>query len=62
MTTLQPIIDERAILKRERALRVRNALLEFLRAWEEYEDLPRSIPTLRERGRKDGALPRERDE
>ncbi len=61
MTTLQHI-DNAAILKRERALRVRNALLEFLRAWEEYEDLPRSIPTLRERGRKDGAVAPKREE
>jgi hypothetical protein len=61
MTTTQHNLDASAILKRERALAVRNALLAFLRAWEEYEDLPRSIPTLRERGRKDGALPK-RDE
>jgi len=60
VTTAQNL-DNPAILKRERAMRVRNALLEFLRAWEEYEDLPRSIPTLRERGRKDGAQPKERD-
>jgi hypothetical protein len=33
-----------------KALRVRNALLELLRAWEDLHDLPRAIPTRVERG------------
>jgi hypothetical protein len=35
--------------RRERVLRVRNALLELLRSWEDLNDLPRSIPTKVER-------------
>jgi hypothetical protein len=31
-------------------MRFRNALLEVLRAWEDLNDLPRSIPTVAERG------------
>ena len=33
-----------------KVMRVRNALLELLRAWEELHDLPRAIPTKVERG------------
>jgi hypothetical protein len=42
------------------AMEVRNAMLAWLRAWEDMHGLPRSIPTLRERGRKDGALPKDK--
>lgn len=47
--TMQQNVDERDILRRNSAMRVRNALLELLRSWEEHEDLPRSVPTVKER-------------
>ena len=40
-------------------LRVRNALLELLRAYEDAHDLPRSIPTKFERG--DAVKPEKRE-
>lgn len=59
MSVVQPFVptlDDRAILEqRAKALRVRNAYLELLRAWEDMHDLPRSIPTKVERGE---ALPK----
>lgn len=42
------------------AMRVREAMLALLRAWEDMHDLPRSVPTQRERGLKDGPLPKKR--
>jgi hypothetical protein len=48
----QPI-DERATMQlrneRDKALRLREAILALLRAWEEMYDLPRAVPTRRER-------------
>lgn len=40
-------VDQRAIMTPEqaKAMRVRNALLELLRAWEDANDLPRAVPT-----------------
>ncbi len=40
-------VDVRATMTPEqaKAMRVRNALLELLRAWEDANDLPRAIPT-----------------
>jgi hypothetical protein len=60
MTT--PPLDARAIMGtiNPAAMEVRNAMLAWLRAWEDMHGLPRSIPTLRERGRKDGALPKDK--
>ncbi len=51
MTTLQPV-DECVTLNTERAsaLRVRNAILEFLRAWEAMYDLPTERPVKRPDG------------
>jgi len=51
VTALQPDIDASVILKSERdkAMRVREAMLAWLRAFEEMHDLPRT-PTSRERG------------
>lgn len=47
---------------RGKALKVREAMLADLRAFEDMYNLPRSIPTLREQGRKDGYVPKEREE
>ncbi len=60
MSTTQQNIDASVIIKpahteREKALRVRNALLELVRSWEDMNDLPRAIPTLRERGEKENS-------
>lgn len=38
------------------AMRVREAMLALLRAWEDMHNLPRSVPTRRERGEKDGLV------
>ena len=53
-TTSQQNIDPHAIMKpahteREKALRVREAWLALLRAWEDMYDLPRAVPTRREK-------------
>jgi hypothetical protein len=48
-----PILDNTAILERQKALAVRNAYLALLRAFEDMYDLPRSIPTKVERGERD---------
>ena len=54
MTTPQQNVDTSVILKpahteREKALRVREAWLALLRAWEDMYDLPRAVPTRREK-------------
>ncbi len=54
MTTSQQNIDASVILKpahteREKALRVREAWLALLRAWEDMYDLPRAVPTRRDK-------------
>lgn len=46
-------VDARAILEREKALRVREAMLAWLRAFEDMHDLPRAVPTKVERGERD---------
>lgn len=46
---------------RMKAMKVREAMLADLRAFEDMYNLPRSIPTLREQGKKDGYVPRERE-
>ncbi len=53
-TTSQQNIDQRGILptertEREKALRVREAWLALLRAWEDMYDLPRAVPTRRDK-------------
>jgi hypothetical protein len=40
---------KRELSERDKALRVREAMLFLLRAWEEMYDLPRAVPTKRER-------------
>jgi hypothetical protein len=61
MTTSQQPLDARGTIDADpAAMEVRNAMLAWLRAWEQMHNLPRSIPTLRERGRKDGALPKDK--
>lgn len=50
--TTQPIIDAHATLEQEQyaaQMRFREAILALLRAWEEMNNLPRSIPTRAER-------------
>jgi len=47
---------------RGKALKVREAMLADLRAFEDMYGLPRSVPTLREQGKKDGYIPKEREE
>ncbi len=54
MTAPQQQVDPRGILpvertEREKALRVREAWLALLRAWEDMYDLPRAVPTRREK-------------
>jgi len=41
--------EQKAVLVREKALRVREAMLFLIRSWEEMYDLPRAVPTKRER-------------
>lgn len=43
-------IDKPVTIEREKAMRVRNAYLALLRAFEDMYDLPRSVPTKVERG------------
>jgi hypothetical protein len=40
-------------MEREKALRVREAMLAWLRAFEDMHDLPRAVPTKVERGERD---------
>lgn len=47
---------------RMKAMKVREAMLADLRAFEDMYNLPRSVPTLRERGEKNGYVPKEREE
>ncbi len=54
ITTTQQNIDGRATIavertEREKALRVREAWLALLRAWEDMYDLPRAVPTRRDK-------------
>lgn len=50
-----PTVDAYATIEREKALAVRNAQLQLLRAWEDMYNLPRSVPSKVERG---DALPK----
>lgn len=47
---------------RKKAMRVRQSMLDDLRSFEDMWGLPRSIPTLREQGDRNGYVPKERDE
>jgi hypothetical protein len=49
---VQPL-DTRDTMEREKALRVREAMLAWLRAFEDMHDLPRAVPTKVERGERD---------
>lgn len=42
--------DNRDTIERQKALRVREAMLAWLRAFEDMHDLPRAVPTKVERG------------
>ncbi len=55
------IFDHVQERNRKGAMRVRSALLACLHAFEDMHGLPHAVPSLRERGLKDGPVLKERD-